>query len=84
MELKRRYLVYLMALFIVVVFLDQNNVPVPVKLIVGPPVQLELSLIVLISMLAGVLLAMAGFLTMKQMRERRRGENGNSSTGQGF
>lgn len=79
MELKRRYLVYLMAMFAVVVFLDQNNVPVPVKLLVGQPFQVELSLIVLLSMLFGVLVTLAGFLVMKQIRERRRQGNGNSS-----
>lgn len=78
MELKRRYLVYLMAMFAVVVFLDQNNVPVPVKLLVGQPFQVELSLIVLLSMLFGVLVTLAGFLVMKQIRERRRQGNGNS------
>ena len=56
MKFKSTYLVILMFLFLVVVFLDQNRVPVPVKIIIGNPFHLGLSLIIIVSMVVGVIM----------------------------
>lgn len=56
MKFKPKYLVILMALFLVVVFLDQNRNPVPIKFIVGTPLHADLSLVILISLVLGVAL----------------------------
>jgi uncharacterized integral membrane protein len=45
-----------MSLFLVVVFIDQNRAPVPVKIIIGNPLHLELSLIIIVSMVVGVIM----------------------------
>ncbi|HLE19107.1 MAG TPA: hypothetical protein VI728_12580 [Syntrophales bacterium] len=55
MKLKSSYLVTLMFLFLVVVFLDQNRTAVPIKILIGNPFQLELSLIIIISIVVGVI-----------------------------
>jgi uncharacterized integral membrane protein len=46
----------LMSLFLVVVFLDQNLGPVPVKIIIGNPFHLGLSLIIIVSMVVGMIM----------------------------
>ena len=50
MKSKTKILYILISLFLVVVFLDQNRTPVPVKILLGNPFHLGLSLIILISM----------------------------------
>ena len=45
-----RYLIMFMSLFLIVVFIDQNRAPVPVKILLGNPFHFGLSLIILISM----------------------------------
>ena len=55
MKIKPSYLVMAISLFLVIVFLDQNRNPVPIKIILGGPFQLGLSLIIIISMLLGVI-----------------------------
>lgn len=71
MQIKKRYLVYLMILFMAVVFLDQNNVPVPVKLIVGEPIQVDLSLIVMGSIFLGVLMTLGALLGVKRIKKNK-------------
>ena len=56
MKFKLRYLIMLIALFMVLVFLDQNRMPVPIKILLGNPFHLGLSLIIVISMLVGVVM----------------------------
>ncbi|MBF0538510.1 MAG: DUF1049 domain-containing protein [Nitrospirae bacterium] len=59
-----------MVLFLVSVFLDQNYVQVPVKFFVGNPVQFNLSLIIVVSMLVGVLLTILSILSFNSVRNR--------------
>ncbi|MCG6533223.1 MAG: LapA family protein [Syntrophales bacterium LBB04] len=56
MKIKPSYLVMAISLFLVIVFLDQNRNPVPIKIILGGPFHLGLSLIIIISMLLGVIM----------------------------
>ena len=56
MKFKSSYLVLLMSLFMVVVFLDQNRTPVPIKIVIGKPFHLELSLVIIISVVVGVIM----------------------------
>ncbi len=69
--MKVKWLLALILLFLAVVFLDQNNVPVPVKVIFGKPFYFRLSLIILVSVAAGVLLTLAGLRLKKQFRTKR-------------
>ncbi|MEI7635810.1 MAG: hypothetical protein WCJ37_00765 [Syntrophus sp. (in: bacteria)] len=50
MKFKSGYIIALMSVFLVGVFLDQNRTPVPIKIIFGSPFHLELTLIILVSM----------------------------------
>ena len=69
MQFKPKYLVIVMALFLVVVFLDQNRRPVPLKFVVGTPFLVDLSLIILISMGLGIALT---FVFLRFMNRRKR------------
>ncbi|HIJ81519.1 MAG TPA: hypothetical protein HPP76_07415 [Desulfuromonadales bacterium] len=51
--------------FLVIIFFDQNNVHVPMKIIVGRPMGMRLSLIILASMGVGMAMASAGFLAVR-------------------
>jgi len=73
MKFKSTYLVVLMLLFMVVVFFDQNNTPVPVKFLLGSPIPLPLSLIIAVSLIIGAVVALVatyavnrGMLTAKK------------------
>lgn len=68
--LKKFLLPFLLVVFLLVIFLDQNNNPVPVKVILGPPVHLSLSLIIAISMTVGALLAIGLLLLIKALTHR--------------
>ena len=70
MKLKLRYLIMLISLFIVLVFLDQNRAPVPIKIVIGNPFHLGLSLIIIISMLVGVVMTIGVIYLMKRRKER--------------
>jgi len=63
-----RYLIMLMSLFLVVVFLDQNRVPVPVKIIIGNPFHLGLSLIIIVSMVVGVIMTIGVVYLMNRRK----------------
>jgi uncharacterized integral membrane protein len=58
----------LMSLFLVVVFLDQNRVPVPVKIIIGNPFHLGLSLIIIVSMVVGVIMTIGVVYLMNRRK----------------
>jgi uncharacterized integral membrane protein len=69
-------------IFLAVLFLDQNRSPVPVKIILGDPHPIELSAIIIISILTGVLLSVFGTLGYKNIRKRnvnRKVENDHKS-----
>jgi uncharacterized integral membrane protein len=57
-----------MFLFLVVVFLDQNRVPVPVKIIIGNPFHLGLSLIIIVSMVVGVIMTIGVIYLMNRRK----------------
>ncbi|MBI4766577.1 MAG: DUF1049 domain-containing protein [Deltaproteobacteria bacterium] len=73
MQFKPKYLVIAMALFLVVVFLDQNRRPVPLKFVIGTPFLVDLSLIILISMGLGITLTVV-FLRFMNRRKKLRGQ----------
>ena len=56
MKFKSKYLIMLMAFFLLVVFLDQNRTPVPIKILIGNPFHVGLSLIIIISMVVAVII----------------------------
>lgn len=59
MQKKVLFFTIVIALFLSVLFLDQNSAPVPVKIIFGDPHPIGLSSIIVVSVLVGVLLAVA-------------------------
>ena len=71
-------------LLMVIIFLDQNSSPVPVKFILGNPVPIGLSTIMVVSVLTGLVLALSGSVAValarriKNKRDRVsiRGESG--------
>ena len=69
MKFKPRYLVVLMFLFMVFVFLDQNRGPVPIKILVGNPFHLGLSLIIMISMVVGVIMTIGVIYLRKKKKD---------------
>jgi len=68
---KPQYIGIGIALFLVLIFLDQNRVSVPLKLFLGKPFQVELSAIVLASILIGVLIAFSVIFFIKRIKGRR-------------
>lgn len=66
----KKFLVFLILLFLVVVFLDQNSVLVPVKFIVGGPVHVPLTLVILLSILAGMVVTLVGVAAFKRLKTR--------------
>jgi len=71
MKLKAEYLVVIMALFLSVVFFDQNRTTVPIKFILGNPYQLDLSTIMIMSALMGGLITFAGIVLFKKWRQKK-------------
>lgn len=69
MKFKPKYLIIAMALFLVVVFLDQNRRPVPLKFIIGTPFLVDLSLIILLSIGLGIALTVI-FLRFMNRRKK--------------
>jgi uncharacterized integral membrane protein len=57
-------------LFLFVVFLDQNGTPVPMKIILGSPVHMPLSMIIITSMLVGAGCSLAGLFLVKKARAK--------------
>ena len=68
-----RYLILFMSLFLVVVFIDQNRAPVPIKILLGNPFHLGLSLIIIISMVVGVIMTI-GVVYLIERRKDRKGK----------
>jgi uncharacterized integral membrane protein len=58
-----------MALFLVLVFLDQNRTPVPIKILIGSPFQFGLSLIIIISMLVAAIMTLCVVYMMKKKKK---------------
>ena len=66
-----RYLIFFMSLFLVVVFIDQNRAPVPIKIIIGSPFHLGLSLIIIVSMVVGVIMTIGVVYLIKRRKDRK-------------
>jgi uncharacterized integral membrane protein len=60
-----------MSLFLVVVFIDQNRMPVPIKIILGSPFHLGLSLIIIVSMVVGVIMTIGVVYLIKWRKDRK-------------
>ena len=58
--------------FVFLVFIDQNSTPVPVKIILGSPLHISLSVIIIGSMLFGTVCAFAGLFLVKKIGRNRR------------
>lgn len=67
---KKLFLPLAAVLFLFAVFIDQNNMPVPMKLFLGSPFHMRLSLIILASMAAGAALTVMGFLIYKAIEQK--------------
>ena len=59
----------IIGLFLVILFLDQNSSPVPVKIILGDPRPIGLSTVILASMLVGVSISIAAFFAYRAVRK---------------
>lgn len=69
--MKKEYVLPLiMVLFLVVVFLDQNNIPIPMKILVGSPIHMSLSMVIMVSMLVGAGLAFVGLLFFGKIKNK--------------
>ncbi len=67
---KKWFLFSLIIIFLVAVFMDQNTFFIPLKLFIGGPVHVHLSLVIAASMLAGAVLALAGVFLVQQFRAK--------------
>jgi len=70
MPIKFLFMAATMALFLFVIFLDQNIHPVPLKIVIGSPYQISLSGIIITSLLIGMAAALVGILMLKKVRKR--------------
>ena len=68
---KLKFISIAVVLFLTVVFFDQNRAPVPVKIILGDPTPVGLSLVIALSMLLGAVMAITGIHTGTGQYERR-------------
>ncbi len=69
---KKWVLALIAFIFLLAVFMDQNTMHVPVKLFVGEPFHIYLSLIIGASMLTGAVLTIAGIMIFKQIQSKLR------------
>jgi hypothetical protein len=69
MQIKAVFFITVIFLFIGVVFLDQNSTPVPLKIVIGAPYQVNLNSIIIVSLLTGVLLTLSAYLLYKMIRK---------------
>jgi len=70
MKFKSSYIVMLISIFLMGVFLDQNRTPVPLKIIFGNPIQLELTLIIIISMVISAIMTVTVIYLLKRKKEQ--------------
>mgnify|MGYP001168644211 FL=1 len=70
MKFKSSYIIMLISVFLVGIFMDQNRTPVPVKIIFGNPILLELTLIIIISMVVSSVLTMSIIYLIKKNKEK--------------
>ncbi len=67
MAIKKFILPAIALVFVIMVFIDQNNTPVPVKIILGSPLHMSLSMIIIGSMLFGAACTFAALLLVKRI-----------------
>ncbi|MBF0520060.1 MAG: LapA family protein [Nitrospirae bacterium] len=65
-----KFLPISISVFLVVVFLDQNQREVPVKVFFGNPFHFNLSLIIIFSAALGATITIASFWLIKRMQEK--------------
>jgi uncharacterized integral membrane protein len=70
MKFKSSYLIMLISVFLMGVFLDQNRNPVPIKIIFGSPFHLELTLIIIVSMVVSSLVTLGVVYLVKRRKEK--------------
>lgn len=71
MDIVKKYLLpALSLLFIFAVFLDENGTQVPLKMILGSPLHMSLSMIIVGSMIFGAGCSFAGLFFVKKIREK--------------
>ena len=70
MKFKSSYIVIMISIFLMGVFLDQNRTPVPIKIIFGNPFHLELTLIIVISMVVSSALTIGIVYLMKRKKDK--------------
>ncbi|MBF0559099.1 MAG: DUF1049 domain-containing protein [Nitrospirae bacterium] len=68
--IKKFILPVLSLLFVFAVFLDENSTQVPVKLILGSPLHMSLSMVIIACMLFGAGCAFGGLFLVKKIREK--------------
>ncbi|MFZ4440290.1 MAG: hypothetical protein ACOYOS_17840 [Syntrophales bacterium] len=71
MKVKASYIIMLMSVFLVGVFLDQNRTPVPIKIIFGKPFHLELTSIIIFSMVVAVLMTVGVFYLVSRRKVKQ-------------
>ncbi|MBF0541081.1 MAG: LapA family protein [Nitrospirae bacterium] len=69
--MKTKGLVILMFIGILVVFLDENNNPVPLKFVLGSPAHVPLSLIIIVSIVVGMIITVAGIFFLRKIQVDR-------------
>jgi hypothetical protein len=72
MQKKLIFFSTVIVLFLIVLFLDENSAPVPVKIILGDPKPISLSSIIVVSILVGIALSMAGIFTFNAVRKPKK------------
>jgi uncharacterized integral membrane protein len=70
MKFKSSYLIMMISIFLMGVFLDQNRTPVPIKIIFGNPFHLELTLIIIISMVVSSAMTIGVIYLMKKRKDK--------------
>ncbi len=73
---KQLILPSILLIFIILVFLDQNSHPVTMKMILGSPIHISLSALILGSMLLGVCLGLIGAFVFSKMKGKLKKKDG--------
>ncbi|MGA2332035.1 MAG: hypothetical protein ABSG75_09765 [Syntrophales bacterium] len=71
MKIKSSYIIILISIFLAGVFLDQNRTPVPIKIIFGNPIQLELTLIIIVSMVVSSVMTIGVIYMIKRIKDKK-------------
>lgn len=69
--MKTKGLIILMLIAMIVIFLDENNNPVPLKIVIGSPIHLPLSLIIIVSIVIGMIITVGGIFFLRKFQVDR-------------